>query len=109
MVAGSHIALALFGAAAAILLIHRLGWTVLRLSLALASRLPPRVRTWSGWSRLHPFQARAAARFPRLYGLLAARLAPRRFTGLPLTLLAAAALYVAALAAGLVEDFLTEP
>jgi undecaprenyl-diphosphatase len=54
--------------------------------------------------RDHPLRAALARRFPKTYGVLERRLTPRRFTGLPLTLMAAAALYLASLLGGLVEE-----
>ncbi len=44
--------------------------------------------------------------FPKTTGLLAARLTPSRFNGLPLTLIVIAALYLAALFGGLVDELL---
>ncbi|MDZ7803171.1 phosphatase PAP2 family protein [Thiohalophilus sp.] len=44
------------------------------------------------------------AKFPATTKLLKARLTPERFTGLPLTLVVIAALYIAALLGGLVEE-----
>lgn len=58
------------------------------------------------WTETHPLRAALAARFPRSHAFLARRLDPRRFTGLPLTLLAIAALYVGSLIGGLVEEVL---
>ncbi|MCK8785998.1 phosphatase PAP2 family protein [Roseomonas sp. NAR14] len=55
------------------------------------------------WVARHPARAWLRRRAPRAYGLLRRRLDPRRFAGLPLTLLALAALYLAALFGGLVE------
>ena len=50
--------------------------------------------------------SRLRASFPRTTALLQARLTPGRYTGLPLTLLVSAALYIAALLGGLVEELL---
>lgn len=50
--------------------------------------------------------SRIRASFPETPRLLEARLTPSRFTGLPLTLIVIAALYIAALLGGLVEELL---
>lgn len=92
-------------AAAAVLL---LGWWLGRLgflrALELARRPPAVVRRFGGWARSHPLRAQAKLRWPRAYGVLARRLEPRSFRGLPLTLMALAALYAAALFGGLVAE-----
>jgi undecaprenyl-diphosphatase len=82
-------------------------WHALRLTVA-AVGLAPAMRDSRVWQRSHPLRARIVARFPRLYGAVRARLTPRVFTGLPLTLLVAAALYLVALLDGLVEDVLQQ-
>jgi undecaprenyl-diphosphatase len=56
------------------------------------------------WARTHPLRAWLAARAPRLHALLATRLDPLSFTGLPLLLFALAAIYVAVLLNGIVEN-----
>lgn len=61
-------------------------------------------RRFGGWAARHPLRAQAKMRLPRLYGVLAARLEPRQFTGLPLTLMLVAAAYAAALFGGLVME-----
>jgi len=50
--------------------------------------------------------SRIRALFPEATRLLQARLTPRRYTGLPLTLIVISALYIAALLGGLVEELL---
>lgn len=47
------------------------------------------------------------SKHPRLTGQVQKRLSPRKFTGLPLTLLGAAFLYVLALLLGIVQDYLS--
>jgi undecaprenyl-diphosphatase len=56
------------------------------------------------WARTKPVRRWGKSRFPRLYEFIAARLDPHRFAGLPLTLIAAAALYAAFLFGGLLEN-----
>lgn len=51
-----------------------------------------------------PVRAALRERFPRLYPAIARRFEPQRVAGLPLTLLCAAALYLAALLGGLIEE-----
>lgn len=58
------------------------------------------------WAETHPWRAALAARFPRTHARIARRFDPRAFTGLPLTLLVAALLYVASLIGGMVEEVL---
>ena len=50
--------------------------------------------------------SRIRVSFPETTRLLLARLTPSRYTGLPLTLIVIAALYIAALLGGLVEELL---
>lgn len=101
-----QIAAIVLGVFLAILLLHRLTWLALHLLVRSAQHLPPSLRGLRDWLRDHPLYARFAARYPRLYAVLRARLSPRPFTGLPLTLMVAAALYLLALLGGLVEDLL---
>lgn len=97
-------ALALLIAVLCILALWRLAWWGWRLLRQGAGRLAKRFRGSSIWERLHPVQAALRRRAPRSYAFLRARLAPGRFDGLPLTLLVAAALYLASLLGGLIED-----
>lgn len=81
-----------------------LAWRALRfLFMRLLAAAAP-LRRFGGWAARHPLRARLKQMLPRLYALLAARLEPRRFQGLPLTLLAAGALYLMALFGGLIVD-----
>lgn len=87
-----------------LLLVWRLGRYAF-LALLRATRTPPQLVVGFGrWAVRHPLRALAQRRFPRLYAGLAARLEPRRFEGLPLSLLVVAALYAAALFGGLIEE-----
>lgn len=86
--------------------LHRLarfGWGLLE---RLARDASPRLREWSALAYAHPLRAAFAERWPRAYAIAGRRLSPHRFNGLPLTLLAAAALYVLGLFGGLIEDLL---
>lgn len=64
----------------------------------------PAIQAFGAWAGRHPLRAWLKQRFPRLYTVIAARLEPRRFSGLPVTLMAVAAAYAAALFGGLVEE-----
>lgn len=83
-----------------------LGWALCRWSLRLRAAIvgnppgtPARIVT--------PIRAALAERWPRVWAVLARRFNPHHFTGLPLLLIVVAALYVAALMAGLVAAVLT--
>ena len=89
---------------AAALLLRSLAWLVWRALWAAARWAPARLAGAARYA--HPMRALARARAPRLYDWLAGRLEPRRFDGLPLTLLIAAAIYLAALLGGLTEELL---
>lgn len=58
----------------------------------------------TAWARTHPLRAALATRFPVLYAWLAARLDPRAPSGLPLSLMVLAAVYLAAQLGGLVAE-----
>lgn len=85
-------------------------WIVLRAVRAFTVGLivPPLARLYAARSRLSglaPF-AWFKERFPRSWRFVARRFGTERFTGLPLTLLVAAALYLAFLFGGLTEELL---
>lgn len=99
----SQLLLALAVFAAFVLLFRFLLWHGLRLAGALAARYL-RWRRSRLWRHGEMVGAWLARRFPRLHAQLRRRLNPRAFSGLPLTLIAVAALYLLALMGGLVED-----
>jgi undecaprenyl-diphosphatase len=74
--------------------------------LRVAPAVPPRLKASRAWVRSEPFRSRLAERYPTLVTLVASRLEPREPTGLPLTLMVLAAVYLAALFSGLTEDIL---
>ncbi len=80
------------------------GRRLLSALLALFAAPPEAVRRFGGWARAHPLRARVKDRLPRVYALLAARLEPRRFQGLPLSLMLVAGVYAAALFGGLIAE-----
>lgn len=87
-------------------LLHRLAWFAWSLADRAARRASPHLRGWGAMAYAHPLRAALAARWPRLYAVLARRVNPHSFAGLPLTLMAIAALYVFGLFGGLIEDLL---
>ncbi|MBY0431916.1 MAG: phosphatase PAP2 family protein [Rhodospirillales bacterium] len=88
--------------AALALVLREMAWAVVGLGLRILRGLP-------GWLRRHvgerPFALRLSQRYPRSSAAVGARLGAG-FTGLPLTLLCLAVLYLAALFGGMVEDLL---
>jgi undecaprenyl-diphosphatase len=89
-----------------LLIVWRVAWWLTGLTRRLLGSLASRVPTSRAWSRTRPLRAVVEDRYPRLYGFLAARFDARRFSGLPLTLMVLAAVYVGSLVAGLVEELL---
>lgn len=82
------------------------GWALCRWSLRLRAALarnppgtPARIAT--------PIRAGLTERWPRVWAVLARRLSPHRFVGLPLLLMVVAALYVVVLMVGVVATVLT--
>lgn len=105
MLAPVLISLTAFAAVAAALLgLRALAWKTVETVLALAMRLATPFAASRALVRDAPITTWFARRFPRTYGFASARLDPETFTGLPLTLLVAAAIYLAALFGGLIDD-----
>lgn len=94
------------GAILVIILLHQLMWLILRLLARSVRHPPPGIGKLREWARDHPLHARFAAGYPRFYAGLRSRLCPRPFTGLPLTLMVLAALYLSGLLGGMIEDLL---
>lgn len=88
---------------AVLALARTLAWLGWRLA---ATRVPPLWRALGRTPGLAPLELRLSRRWPRVVDWARARMTTGRFTGLPLTLAALLAIYLAALAAGLVEDLL---
>lgn len=97
-------ALAAFGILLALVLIHQLAWHGLRAVLGLAARWAEPLAISRAFVRDHPITAAFAARFPRSYEFLAGRFRTTQFTGLPLTLIVVAAIYLASLFGGLTDE-----
>ncbi|MGF1627680.1 MAG: phosphatase PAP2 family protein [Alphaproteobacteria bacterium] len=93
-------------AALAVLAAWAVGLLLARLWRAAASHLPATLGRVAEQRHLARVRDGARDRFPVTYRFLADRLRTDRFTGLPLTLVVAAAAYLAALLGGLVEELL---
>jgi membrane-associated phospholipid phosphatase len=96
-------------AAAAILLIaglHWLSWRALTFVLRVAPHVPKTVTASRAWARSHPSRAWLAERYPTIVAFVADRMETKRPTGLPLTLMALLALYLAGLFTGLTDEVL---
>jgi len=102
----ANIAAILAVAILSILLLWQLAWLVVRLAARALRLLAARLPSSRVWARMHPLRAALAQRFPRTYAWFDRRLHPRRFTGLPLTLMVTAALYLASLIGGLIEELI---
>ncbi len=98
--------LSIAAAVATLVLLRALIWCALRKTSAAARALGPFVVATAPFKRSAALRLRFALRFPAISELIVARADPHRPTGLPLTLMAAAALYLAAMLSGLTEDIL---
>jgi len=85
--------------------LHALAWRLLHTLISIVDRLSAPGETRS-WARVRPLQAWLRLRHPRAHSVLAARLRPKSFTSLPLTLLGLGGLYVAVLLGGLTGEVL---
>ena len=85
--------------------LHAFAWRVLHLLISAVGR-SPMLGTTPAWAPVCPIEAWLHLRHPRLHAILAARLRPSPFTGLPLTLFVLGAFYVAALLGGLTAEVL---
>lgn len=77
-----------------------------RLLWETARRVYNRVSKHGIWDRTEGFLDELRQRYPRFMGILDARFTPRRFSGLPLTLLFLAAAYIAGLSLELLDEVL---
>lgn len=92
--------------AALALLGWALGWRLCLRSLQLRAWLTRNPPHPERWPRLGAWLKRLRQRWPRLWAYLGRRVDPGRFDGLPLLLMAAAALYLLFLMVGLIEEVL---
>lgn len=90
-------------AVAGLIALYAVSWWVLYRSNVLWRRFRPHVVQGYVAVGDRSVPARLAERYPRVYSSVAGRFDPRRFTGLPLTLLVVAAAYLGVLFVGLVE------
>lgn len=88
----------------ALLLIRWLAWLSLRSTNHLIARASTAATTGRVGERLRTARSVVGEKFPRTTSFVAARLTPRKFTGLALTLMVLAAIYIAALLGGLVDE-----
>jgi len=100
------IALALIALVLAVLVLWFVLWRAMGATMGLGRAGYAMVRRSGVWHRSEGARAALQRRFPRTTRFVAARLDPSDFAGLPLTLLIAAGIYLAALFGGLVEDVL---
>jgi undecaprenyl-diphosphatase len=102
MVSNPYLVVASLAVIVAVLALRAVLWHV----VSSAACAWPGVRRASGnrpaWARAVPVRLRA--RYPRTCAVLNSRLSPATFTGLPLTLMAIAAVYAVVLLGGLIED-----
>src|ERR1700681_1822449 len=85
---------------AIIVLLHWLSLRGVMLIVNLARRLPVAITESKAWVQSRTARSKIADRYPTILGFIRGRITPRRFSGLPLTLLAGAAVYLAALFSG---------
>lgn len=98
------VVVAAFAAALAALWI--LSYVAMRLTLDHGPRATAALRWIVRWPRIARLRLRLRERFPRSFRLVEDRFSTARFAGLALTLLAIAAVYVAFVFAGLIEEVL---
>lgn len=91
---------------AALIALHFIAWWGLRLGLYLFYRSTGVARKIRGRDDVAGLSARFSTSFPRTTKLLHARLTPHRHTGLALTLLVCAAIYLVSLFGGLVGELM---
>jgi undecaprenyl-diphosphatase len=91
---------------AIIVLVHELARHTIPLILIFARRAPATLAESQIWVRSQIIWSPLAKGYPAVFEFIQDRIDPRRTTGLPLTLMIAAALYLAALFSGLTEEVL---
>jgi undecaprenyl-diphosphatase len=101
-----EVALVAVAGVLAILLVWQLAWALVRVSPSAFRSAARWMANSSAWTRTHPLRAALQQRFPKSYFFVEARFDAKRFAGLPLTLLVAAALYAISLLGGLIDELL---
>jgi len=104
MSSNQTLAIAIATIIAAVLVLRAVLWQVVASSIGFVPRLLPRVMAEPVWACAAPLRAWLQAGHSRPHAFLMGRLAPRVFTGLPLTLVCLAAVFAAALFGGLIDD-----
>jgi len=89
-----------------ILLMHEVARGLIPLLVRFSYQVPLRLGETRIWLHSEAIRSRLAKRNPPLFGFVRGRFEPRRFAGLPLTLMITLALYVAALFSGLTNEVL---
>lgn len=97
-------AAAALGLVVALLVLHQAAWLGVRTTFSLAARWAAPFAISRAYMRDHPVNAWLTTRFPKGHAFARARLDARDFTGLPLTLIVCAAVYIAALFGGLIDE-----
>lgn len=75
-------------------------------AVGMASSAPPRLGSTRAWKRFQRFRTWLAERYPKAVAVVAERIDPQQPTGLLLSLMVLAGLYLFALFSGLTEDIL---
>lgn len=92
-----------------ILVLRSLARQVVFFFAGIASAMPPKLAESATWIRLRSFHDRLAGRHPGVASFISRRINPRQPTGLLLTLMVLAALYLTVLFSGLTEEILEAP
>lgn len=90
----------------ALIMIRWIAWLSLKTTNHLITRASSVATTGRLGERFRSARVRLADRFPRGMAFVEARLTPTRFSGLALTLIVLAAIYIAALLGGLIDELL---
>lgn len=103
-----HNTLVLLAGVAILALCCWLAWRLVRLAARLWAGTVSYIPQSRSWERTQVHRERFAVRFPRFARWFGARIDTQTFTGLPLSLLAVAAVYLLILLGNVVEELLTE-
>lgn len=87
-----------------VFLIRWLAWLSMKSTNLLIAKVGAMATDERLGNRFRPARSYLSERFPRAVSFLEARLSPRKFTGLALTLMVLAAVYIAALLFGLIDE-----
>ncbi len=87
-----------------LILIRWMAWLSLKSTNHLIAKASAVATTGRLGERFRSVRARLAEKFPRSTAIVEARLSPKKFTGLALTLMVLAAVYIVALLGGLIDE-----